>query len=1239
MVLMFTDIVDSVALKKKIGDVAYLALLERHRGIIERAVAAEPGGRVIEFTGDGLLIRFNTPGEAVRSALRFQHALAVEPWGEHPIRVRTGIHSGTALEIAGPGGRPNVSGLAVDVTARVMGLALPGQILITRQAFDDARQYVRDHPTGATPALQVEWMAHGPYLFKGSEEPLDVFEVGASTIAPLRHPPDGEKARRAVPAGEEAMYHWRPALGLEVPRRAGWRIERKLGEGGFGEVWLAQNAATRERRVFKFCFDAGRLRSFRRELTLFRLLREALGDRRDIARLYDVSLEQPPFYLESEYSAGGDLRAWAEKRGGIARLPLEARLDLLRRVAEAVAAAHSVGVLHKDLKWSNILMESAEGGELRPKLSDFGIGVLADRAALERLGVPASGFTISGLTMNDSSRTGTRLYSPPESLISIRTAEGEETASPFTAKGDVFALGVMLYQVVIGDLDRPLATGWERGVEGAVPDPLLRRLLIADISLMAEGDPDRRLGSAAEAAVRLRTLPDRRAQLEREEGARAAAEEAERRAALAEARRRRLKAGAAAAVAVLMVLLAGSIAAYVGIRSQRDAAQAARAEAEHARGEAEGARARAEAGEERARRESVVGRGHDGPVSAVAYSSDGRWVISGGWDRVVRLWRIGGSRGMTTSAIVPGHQGSVLALAFSPDGARALSGGMDRTLRLWQLDGVGGIREVAVRELPGRPYAVAFAAGGGIALSCGDDRMLRLWRVTDPGALEAADEKLANADPTAIVRSVAVSQDGKWAVTGGYDAVLRVWKVDGEAGRLEETASSRLHGDWIVSVALTPDGRLALSGSADHTIRVWKLDGAGGLTPAGVAAGHADVVKTVAISPDGNWVLSGGVDRSVRLWHIDREGALAPAVVRTAHAHTVSAVAWSPGGRSALSAGWDQTIRLWRLDGAGALDPATAGEGHDGGVNSVALSPDGRWALSGGEDSTVRLWRAEDGALTPGAVVRHNGGVRSVAFSADGRWALSAGADRTVRLWRVEGGGSLEPAAVGEGHTDNVTSACFSPNGAWAFSASDDRSIRIWHLDGRGGFALARAIPEAHGKWVTCVACSADGRWLLTGSSDKSVKLWRLDGAGSATETGAGGMHTNSVSSVSFAPDGKRALSASLDGTLGLWPLDGKGGLGLMRSGTGHTADVYGAAFSPDGRLVFSGGVDRTVRTWTASDTLALTPAGRTGQYGGLVNAVAWSHDGHWGLSGGMDGAVRLWRLSEDGSIVLSAER
>ncbi|NNM27053.1 MAG: tetratricopeptide repeat protein, partial [Phycisphaerales bacterium] len=368
--------------------------------------------------------------------------------------------------------------------------------LMTQAAFDIARRAV----VGSKGIYEdTTWMAHGPYLLKGCEDPVAIFEVGVRGVSPLAAPPDSQKAKRSVAAGDEETLGWRPAAGQRVPQRKAWTLEQKLGEGGFGEVWLATHERTKSRRVFKFCFDADRLRSLKRELTLFRLLRDALGDRKDIARLFDVQLDEAPFFLESEFTPSGSLVEWAEEQGGLAQVPLDLRIGLVAQTARAVAAAHSVGILHKDIKPANILIYQDDDMRPRPRLADFGIGAITERGQLEGRNITVAGFTDPD--SDTSSHAGTRMYAPPESLA----------GRPFTVLGDVYALGVMLYQMVVGDLERPVAQGWERDV----PHPLLRE----DIAVCIDGNEEQRLGSAQGLAKRLEALPERRRQYGRRRAA------------------------------------------------------------------------------------------------------------------------------------------------------------------------------------------------------------------------------------------------------------------------------------------------------------------------------------------------------------------------------------------------------------------------------------------------------------------------------------------------------------------------------------------------------------------------------------------------------------------------------------------------------------------------------------------------------------------------------------------------
>lgn len=324
-------------------------------------------------------------------------------------------------------------------------------------------------------------------------------EARIMTIPRIGYRFDGQLERMAVgdaPASPLALE-----AGATVPGRPHFLLERQLGRTLGSEVWLARHPRTREMRVFKFALDGEHLAALKREATLLRVLRESLGDRPEFVRAIDWNFETPPFFLESEY-AGQALDEWASRPEHLADMDPAARVTFFLRIVEAVEAAHSVGVLHKDIKPGNVLVE-ATGVGLRVRLTDFGSSRLLQPERLMELGITALGLTMTRAAGDPGS--GTPLYLAPELL----------GGHPPTVRSDVYALGVMLYQWLVGDLRRPLAPGWEREID----DPLLREV-IADATDM---DPSRRIASAADLALRLQRLPEHRAEREQRDADRLAA--------------------------------------------------------------------------------------------------------------------------------------------------------------------------------------------------------------------------------------------------------------------------------------------------------------------------------------------------------------------------------------------------------------------------------------------------------------------------------------------------------------------------------------------------------------------------------------------------------------------------------------------------------------------------------------------------------------------------------------------
>lgn len=309
------------------------------------------------------------------------------------------------------------------------------------------------------------------------------------------------------------------APGVAVPGRESFVLERALGTASASEVWLARQPRTLQERVFKFCADGDRLAALKREFTLYRVLREALGPRDDFAQVLDANFSTSPYWLECEYG-GLAWPAWLAGLGEVADWPAERRLGLFLQVARAVAAAHSVGVLHKDLKPGNVLVAPAPGdaGSWQLRLTDFGSGKVLDAASLARWNVTEMGLTVTHGVASDSG-SGTPFYLAPELLAG---------QAP-TVRSDLYALGLMLYQWLCGDFRRPLAPGWEADIA----DPLLRD----DIAAATQARPDARLASVDEWMARLEQLEERRARSARE--AEAAANSAATTAQLARQRARR----------------------------------------------------------------------------------------------------------------------------------------------------------------------------------------------------------------------------------------------------------------------------------------------------------------------------------------------------------------------------------------------------------------------------------------------------------------------------------------------------------------------------------------------------------------------------------------------------------------------------------------------------------------------------------------------------------------------------
>jgi len=566
LTIVFTDLEAFTHLKAEVGEEKGLEVLNEHRTLVREELSRFAESQEIETAGDSFLIVFLRPSDAVMFVLR---VLAVHRerrlvTADLP-RVRIGVHAGevSIIENVGPDQRKGLYGVQVDLASRVLGLAGGDQILLTRWVFDNAR--ARVNGTEISGVGELAWMRHGFYRLKGVEDPFEICEVGECGVAAFESPASTETAHRMEE--EEEILGWRPGLSSTVPG-TNWVLEERLGRGGFGEVWVAHDRTMTQRRtVFKFCTRRGKIKSLRRELSVFNHLASSAGRTPPgIVEVRGTHDAEPPYYIELEYVAGGDLQQWIEREGKSA--PLRIQLDLAIQMARALATVHGAGYVHRDIKPSNYLVAQSEDPSRAPglKLSDFGVGQAALDDALAE--ARATVTQVHGETLLRAA--GTFLYIAPELLRPSSNEDSETNAIAGRAETatDVYSLGVSLYQLFAGTLDAVPGPGLRM-----VEDPVLRE----DLSACLDEDPAER-PTAGELVERFANH-DKRLRAVTETERTRLEEEREKAVALAGALQAKRRAGRRALIAVSAALIVAVVFGLVSL-AQRHAAVAARQDAE-----------------------------------------------------------------------------------------------------------------------------------------------------------------------------------------------------------------------------------------------------------------------------------------------------------------------------------------------------------------------------------------------------------------------------------------------------------------------------------------------------------------------------------------------------------------------------------------------------------------------------------------------------------------------------------
>jgi WD40 repeat protein/tRNA A-37 threonylcarbamoyl transferase component Bud32 len=1034
----------------------------------------------------------------------------------------------------------------------------------------------------------------------------------------------------------------------------------KLGQGGMGAVFKARNwklgrpAAVKVIRKERLD-NPDTVRRFYREI-------QAAGQlaHPNIVLAYDADEADGAHFFAMEYVEGTDLARLVKQQGP---LPVALACECARQAALGLQHAFEKGMVHRDVKPSNLLLTPA--GVV--KVLDLG---------LARLRHPGDEGDSAGTLTQEGAFIGTLDYIAPEQALDSHTVD---------IRADLYSLGCSLYFLLTGRVPF-LGTAAEKLLKHQMQEPAPLEELRPDVPpavaavvrrLMAKRPADR-YQTPAEAAEALAGVPGAAGPAPADPVAFPVAavaapgqdtappfpglgtDESGQAAPAPGARRRREKtpllllsgAGGLGLLGVLGVLvfwlsppagrptaadrsdggLAPDGLAPLLARLQDPAAdrEQLRKDLIDFRVSHRGAPSALRAAELLARLPSPLDQldpatiPDDAKAAWQAAGFDGNGVVAVLGEHRGRHWgsvkcvacsprgqvASGGGDGVVclwdaeSGHLLRSYRGlerGVDCLAFSADGARLAAGSQTRGTVVWDMNRGG---EPLVLD-NGRISSLAFNPDGDTLATVEESGNLTLWELDTPRArLTVRPVKGCS------LRPVAFSPDGNSVATAAWDThqdarlpslvVLVDAKTGAERRRFER------HSGLIESVAFSPDGRRLLIGGRDQTVRVWDVTTGEELHRLN---GHGGWVSSVAFSPDGRRALSGSDDKSLRLWDLDTGRLL-----RTFLGHTsgVSSVAFSPDGRGALSASLDHTVRRWDVETGQEVRPL---QEPFGALVSLALTPDCASLVTGGTDGSVRLWHP--GGKPPLCLTadEHPPTWNGVAVSGDGEMAAFS-IDRAVRLYHLKTGKYQDCTGPG----GQVTCVALSPDGRLVVGGDSEPgndAVSVWSVD--GGAPLKRLGTALNG--VQGVSFSADGRFLFSVSSNGALREWDT---GSGLETRRPLDLGSLLNCVAPSPDGRRALVGRNRSPELAWIDRTQSDLVGLAIPDEHFGPVHGVAYAPDGKVMGSAGADGRVVVYDAGSGQVLD----RWQLPGPVHALGFAGDGRHLATANANGTVYILRLA-----------